>query len=141
MSRKIYLASSWRNVLYPGVLAALRAEGHTVYDFKEDGFGWDELDADWLSWTPEKYLDRLNSSRSVEHFILDRNALDWADTCVLLLPCGRSAHLEAGYAIGRGKETFVLLHPDRFEPELMYLLTPHDHIHTDVDALKEALLV
>jgi hypothetical protein len=34
---------------------------------------------------------------------------------------GRSAHLELGYAIGRGKQTFVLLHSG-FEAELIYLL-------------------
>jgi len=39
-----------------------------------------------------------------------------------VLPCGRSAHLELGYAAGQGKQSFVLLNPDRFEPELMYLL-------------------
>jgi hypothetical protein len=35
-------------------------------------------------------------------------------------PCGRSAHLEAGWAIGQGKPTAILLHEDKFEPELMY---------------------
>jgi hypothetical protein len=40
----------------------------------------------------------------------------------LLLPCGRSAHLEAGYVCGQGKEVFVLLSYEQFEPELMYLL-------------------
>lgn len=51
-----------------------------------------------------------------------RARLDWCDTCVLVLPCGRSAHLELGYAAGAGKQSFVLLSPDNFEPELMYLL-------------------
>ena len=55
-------------------------------------------------------------------FALDKAALDWCDTCVLVLPSGRSAHLEAGYAAGQGKQVVVLLHEDRFEPELMYLL-------------------
>jgi hypothetical protein len=41
---------------------------------------------------------------------------------VLVLSSGRSAHLEAGYAAGQGKRVIVYLHPDQFEPELMYLL-------------------
>lgn len=53
---------------------------------------------------------------------LNKAALDWADACVLVLPCGRSAHLEAGYCAGQGKVTIFYLHPDKFEPELMYLL-------------------
>ena len=47
-------------------------------------------------------------------------AMQWADTFVLVLPCGRSAHLEAGWAIGAGKPTAILLNEERFEPELMY---------------------
>ncbi len=48
--------------------------------------------------------------------------------CVLVLPCGLSAHLEAGFAIGRGKPTvFYASSPianvsEGFSPELMYLL-------------------
>lgn len=36
------------------------------------------------------------------------------DLCVLVLPCGRSAHLELGYAVGAGKVTIVLI-PDAQE--------------------------
>ena len=42
-----------------------------------------------------------------------------ADATILVLPCGRSAHLELGYAAGLGQITGVLMNgPD--EPELMY---------------------
>jgi len=50
---------------------------------------------------------------------LDIDALLAADTVVLVLPCGRSAHLELGLAIGAGKRTAILL-TDTLEPELMY---------------------
>ena len=45
----------------------------------------------------------------------------WADTCVLVLPCGRSAHTEAGWFAGRGLKTIVYM-PENQEPELMYKL-------------------
>ena len=48
-------------------------------------------------------------------------ALEEADTCVLVMPSGRSAHLEAGYMIGQDKPTLVYM-PEMSEPELMYLL-------------------
>lgn len=54
------------------------------------------------------------------------------DCCVLVLPCGRSAHLELGYAIGAGKPTFILLAEG--EPELMYKMSPY--LCADMDELK-----
>lgn len=51
----------------------------------------------------------------------DIQALEWADTCVLVLPCGRSAHTEAGWLAGKGKRTIVYI-PEMQEAELMYLL-------------------
>ena len=39
----------------------------------------------------------------------------------VVLPCGRSAHTEAGWFAGRGKKTVVYI-PERQEPELMYKL-------------------
>lgn len=48
----------------------------------------------------------------------------WADTCVMLLPCGRSAHIEAGYFVGANKLLIILMTGEN-EPELMYKMTPH----------------
>lgn len=128
MVRKIYVASSWRNSIQQDVVTALRIEGHEVYDFKNpapgnEGFNWKEVDGGWKSWTPAQFV-RLVTKHPIaaEGFAFDKAALDWCDTCVLVLPSGRSAHLEAGYACGQGKHVFVLLQEDKFEPELMYLL-------------------
>jgi hypothetical protein len=103
-------------------------EGYEVYDFRNPapdskGFAWSEIARDWLDWTPREFM-RLVTEHPVaaKGFAFDKAALDWCDTCVLVLPSGRSAHLEAGYAAGQGKQVVVLLHEDRFEPELMYLL-------------------
>lgn len=126
--RKIYLASSWRNQQQPELVLALRAAGHEVYDFRNpapgnEGFAWASIDEDWLNWTPEKFAKLLNASPiAANGFAFDKEALEWCDTCILALPCGRSAHLELGYIAGQGKDTYVLLHEDKFEPELMYLL-------------------
>lgn len=143
--RKIYLVSSWRNTQQPALVALLRKDGHEVYDFRnpgsaQHGFAWQEVDPDWRNWTPDSYVETLTSHpRTAEGFCFDKEALDWCDTCVLLLPCGRSAHLEAGYAAGQRKSTFVLLSAEGFEPELMYLLC--DRIVTSVDMLRACLTV
>ena len=44
---------------------------------------------------------------------------------VLLLPCGRSAHLEAGWALGRRKPTCIVLGGGPVDPELMYLMADY----------------
>lgn len=128
MNRKIYVASSWRNPDQQMVVATLRDEGYEVYDFRNPaegniGFAWSQIDKDWLEWTPEQFIHHVeNNPIAADGFKLDRDALNWCDTCVLVLPCGRSTHLEAGYACGQGKDVVFMLSPDKFEPELMYLL-------------------
>lgn len=124
--RKIYVASSWRNEHQQGIVAELRAAGHDVYDFHNpapgnNGFKWKDAHGDGAT-TIQSYLLAVTSPVALQGFDHDKGALDWCDTCVMVLPCGRSAHLEAGYAAGRGKHVIFWLHPDRFEPELMYLL-------------------
>lgn len=123
----IYLASSWRNTYYPDVLAALRAAGHDVYDFRNpgdgtDGFKWSKIDPDYMDWTPEVYREQLyNHPLAEQQFQNDLRAINSCDCCVLLLPCGRSAHTEAGYFAGQGKPVYVLI-PEKQEPDLMYRL-------------------
>jgi hypothetical protein len=121
---KIYVASSWRNKLQPDVVARLRMAGHEVYDFRHPGpakvgFAWSQIDPDWQQWTPAAFASALEHPIAVGGFDNDMNALRDSDAVVLVLPCGRSAHLELGWAVGAGKQTIVLqLEP--CEPELMY---------------------
>jgi hypothetical protein len=124
---RIYAASSWRNQNQPAVVAALREAGHEVYDFRNPfngrpGFAWSEIDPNWQTWTAAKYRELLTTSPiAAAGYVSDLRAMEWADTCVLILPCGRSAHLEAGWFTGRGKRCLILTQ-DGEEPELMALL-------------------
>jgi hypothetical protein len=134
---KIYVASSWRNILQPLIVQLLRSYGHKVYDFRNPvqgnyGFAWHEIDSNWKKWSSSEYRDALASKTALTGFNLDKTALDWADECLLVLPCGRSAHLEAGYMIGQSKPVTVYI-PDneQVEPELMYLLAETILITTD----------
>ena len=132
----IYVASSWRNKLQPRVVEILRSVGHDVYDFRNPapgntGFGWRQIDPRPPSeWSTEDYRQILASPRAQEGFALDMHALRTCDACVLLPPCGRSAHLELGWAAGAGKRTLVLC--ERVdEPELMYLMCSHIAVSID----------
>ena len=51
-------------------------------------------------------------------FEADLEALKQADICVLGLPCGRSAHTEAGWMAGAEKRVIAYI-PEMVEPELM----------------------
>lgn len=119
---KVYVAASWRTPHQPQVVAAIRAAGITVYDFKNPpsnaGFGWEEIGKDWRLWTPAEYVVALGHPIAEAGFRSDIDALRAADVCVLVQPSGRSAALELGYAAGRGKRCAVLLAPGQ-EPELM----------------------
>lgn len=133
---KVYVASSWRNVMQTAVVRLLQKAGHEVYDFRkaregyrsvptgdmtDHGFRWSDIDVDWKLWKASELRERLEHPIAVEGFNRDMLALTAAHCCVLVLPCGRSAHLEAGFAVGAGKPV-IIYNPDaiQLEPELMY---------------------
>jgi hypothetical protein len=121
---RIYVASSWRNLLQPVIVGELRRLGHVVYDFREpvpgsSGFAWSEIDENWMEWTPAAYRHALGDPTAVEGYGYDIAALKACDACVLVLPSGRSASWEFGYAMGAGKAGYVVMF-EPCEPELMY---------------------
>jgi hypothetical protein len=139
----VYVASSWRNPMQPAVISTLHAAGIDCYDFRDPeggtGFSWREVKSaydgprigtdgirakgsDWE--TVNEYLAMVNHPRAIEGFNADFAAMEKADTFVMVLPCGKSAHLELGWAIGAGKRTAILLE-DPVEPELMYRMADY----------------
>ncbi len=144
--KHIYVASSWRNLYQPGIVAALRSLGLKVYDFRnpgpgEKGFSWREIDHDWPRWTPAQWRDALKHPVARAGFANDKGGMDRSDCCVLVLPSGRSAHMEAAYMAAQGKPVYTLaLEP--VEPDLMNLLLgPPDHILVSMDELFDAFEV
>lgn len=140
---KVYVASSWRNLIQQSVVETLRDDGHDVYDFKnpgpnDKGFGWTSLGMGTpKEWTADQFVNQVLYHPAAKHgFSLDMNALEACDACVLVLPCGRSAHLELGYAVGRRKLTCVYI-PALDEPELMYRMC--DYVETTMNGVRLAL--
>lgn len=153
MSR-IYIASSWKNGSQPTLVKELRKRGHKVYDFRHP-FGrndknvWDsvsksrELKEAYLAGNlrPSDFDSMLADQTANERFKEHFNAMSDADTCVLCLPCGRSAHVEAGYMAGDGKRVYVMDYSSKAKPELMYL-TFDGYFHEEEDlfaALEEPI--
>lgn len=123
---KVYIASSWRNKYFERIVEAVRAEGFEVFDFKnpapgQTGFHWSEIGPDWREWSPNAFVAALHHDLAVQGFEADMGGLRGADVVVLLMPCGRSAHLEAGWAAGAGKRLIIFLPVgEPSEPKLMY---------------------
>lgn len=124
-NKNVYVASSWRNDYQPAVVALLRGMGFNTYDFKNPpgstGFAWSSIDEDWEDWDTVDFIKALQHPKADAGFNSDFQGLAAADLCVLVLPCGRSAHIEAGWLAGQGKNVIVYS-PIPQEPELMYKL-------------------
>ena len=137
----MYVASSWRNLIQPDVVKMLVEAGHDVYDFRNPfqngtGFHWSDIASDWEDWSSEEVIDGLEHPLASKGFKSDMDALDWAEALVMVMPCGRSSHLELGYAVGQRKKTVVLL--SQSEPELMYKMA--DYLVTDTEQMLHALI-
>ena len=137
---KIYVASSWRNPDQSKVVKRLRKEGHEVYDFRnpregDNGFHWSDIDVNWEKWGPETLRECLNDPIAEKGYKSDCDGMIWADAFVGVMPFGRSASLEMGWAAGFGKTTILLLSDG--EPELMIKML--DHICCSLDEVVEKL--
>lgn len=140
---RLYVASSWRNKRYPAVIERLRAEDIAHYDFRNPvsgNYGFSGSDVSqmlgfgpdgWRQATPTQIGALLDHPYAVDGFFLDKRALDDASAVLMVMPCGRSAHLELGWCVGRDLPSVILLDEDsesRTEAELMWkiadLVTP-----------------
>lgn len=127
--KKIYVASSWRNHFYDNVLASLKHAGHLTWNWREpptggNGFSWQQVGQEDYQHgdkvTVDDWRKLLVHPIAAVGFASDLCGMNWCDVGVLLHPCGRSAHLEAGWIAGRGRKVHVLaLEP--VEPDLMVL--------------------
>lgn len=113
----IYLIGSLRNPEVPLIANSLRAEGHEVFD---DWFAaGPEADDKWRDYEKSRghsYLEALHGYAARNVFAFDKCHLQRASRVVLVLPAGKSGHLELGWALGRGIPGYILLDsPDRWD--------------------------
>jgi nucleoside 2-deoxyribosyltransferase len=100
-----------------------------------EGFGWEEVDPDWKTWTAEGYITGLSHPAAERGYNRDMKALRECDICVYVMPCGVSASLEMGWAVGAGKKVIVYI-PELREPDLMIKMA--DRITTDLEGVLSA---
>ena len=119
---KIYLASSFHNKAVTPLADWLRkVTDYQIYDFySENHFMFSDTDPNWKDWSLSDWLEQTKALAIKTGFKNDWQQLSTSDVCVLIMPCGRSAHLEFGYSLGAKK------------PGIIYYPTNKDHDETDL---------
>lgn len=118
---KIYLIGALKNQKVPALGKLLRSNGHEVFD--EWFTPGPEADLYWQKYEQvrgRKYGEALWGHAAEHIFGFDKKFLDWSDTGVLVLPAGKSGHIELGYLCGQGKRTFILFEEEPERWDLMY---------------------
>lgn len=134
MNGLIYLIGSLRNPAVPTAANYLRELGWDVFD---DWFAAGErADDEWQAYEKQRghtLAQALRGIAATHVFNHDLHHMSRADIGVLLLPAGKSGHLELGYLIGRRKPCYIVLdgEPERFD--VMYRFA--DGVFNDITAL------
>jgi hypothetical protein len=122
LSKVVYLVGSLRDKNVPIVGEKLRqGTGYEVFDqwwtASEDADDWLR---DYFKFRGLSYKDAIHSYAAKHIFEFDKHHLDRADAGVLLMPAGKSCHLELGYLAGQGKKTYVLFDKEPERVDIMY---------------------
>ncbi len=137
---KIYISSSWKNRKQVRDLASkLRARGHEVYDFT------DPVCRKTPEIPPEKYPEQFDPQKHNyknyitkpewhEAVMCNKDAITWADTIILLLPCGIDAHSDWALGVGMGKTSTIIGHPPKGERSPV-----HNWANFMFDSIQDAL--
>lgn len=137
--KSVYLIGSLRNDKIPQLGNYLRENGLEAFD---DWYGaGHEADDKWRDYEQLRGRDLKTSvyGYAARHvFEFDKKHLDRCDAAVLVMPAGRSGHLELGYFVGTGKPGYLLLDgvPDRYD--VMWNFATD--IFTDWEGLKNCLI-
>lgn len=113
----VYLIGSLRNPEIPRIAGEMRAKGLEVFD---DWFAaGPEADDKWREYEigrGRSYTEALGGLAAEHVFQFDLEHLRRCEAGVLVLPAGKSGHMELGYLLGAGKPGYILLDkPDRWD--------------------------
>jgi len=109
--RVIYIIGSLRNKSVEAVANNLREanEEWEIFDsWRSPGPRADDYWRDYEKAKGISYKEALNSWAAQHIFEFDKFHLDRATDVVLIMPAGKSCHLELGWALGKGKRGYIL---------------------------------
>lgn len=124
----------------------LEAEGFEVDAFcratdKRYAFHWSELVDDEDDLKNYDAIEFLADPRVYRAFKEDRKWLNWSECVIMLMPCGRSSHIEGGYAKGRGKLLYIYGEFAKGEFEVMYCIADGLYRSSELDDLIQILKI
>lgn len=135
---KIYLMGSLRNPLVKEIGQKIR-EKLNCEVFDDWSAAPPDADDAWKVYEEGRgrtYVDALKGYAAQQVFQFDLKHLDESTAGLLVLPAGRSAHMELGYLKGAGKRAVILLDGEYDRWDVMYNFA--DAVVTNVDdACKE----
>lgn len=139
--KKIYIIGALKNENITKIASSLRPKYDVFDQWITPGPEADHFLFQYAKQRGWNYKDALTCDAAKNNFNFDKRHIDSSDIVVMVMPAGKSAHLELGYSIGMGKEAHILFdeEPDRFD--LMYNFIPADNIHFNLDSLKKILRV
>lgn len=118
MKTNVYVIGALKNENIPVIANKIRKLGYDVFDdWYSAGPEADDYFNDYRQKRGMNYKDALNSYAAKHIFNFDKLHLDRADIVLLVMPAGKSGHLELGYAIGKGKKGYILFdkEPERLD--------------------------
>jgi hypothetical protein len=117
----VYVIGSLRNPVLPAVSTALRSAGFAAFDdWYAAGPHADDCWRDYEKERGHSYAEALLGHAASQVFGFDRYHLKRCAAAVLVLPAGRSAHLELGWILGQNKPGFILLEKGVERWDVMY---------------------
>lgn len=120
---KVYLGGALSNPEVVRLTKLLMRAGYTVFsDWYSPG---PDADVNWRTYEKDlgySYRESLTRPSAQHIFNFDRKHIDASDVFVAVYPCGKSAHMELGYAVGSGKRGVVYMpkEPDRYDLMLAF---------------------
>lgn len=120
-AKKVYLIGALANPEIPFIGNRLRALGFEVFDeWWSVGPLADSYLKQYARIRGLSYRELLNNAAAKNIYDFDKRHIDQCDIAVMVMKCGRSAHLELGYVIGQGKPGFILFDSTPARVDIMY---------------------
>jgi hypothetical protein len=128
MSKVLYLIGSLRNDRIPKLANKIREDFPDFEVFDDWYAAGPEADDYWKEYEQNRgrtYQEALSGHAARNVFAFDKRNLDRCTHAMLVLPAGKSGHMEIMYATyGVGAKTAILLDPTDVRWDVMYQFVP-----------------
>lgn len=120
-SHIIYLIGSLKNAQISYLAKEIRELGFEVFDdWFSPGPRADDHWRDYEIARGHTYKQALQGWAGKHIFEFDKFHIDRSDIGILVMPAGKSGHLELGYMIGQGKLCYILFDQEPERYDVMY---------------------